>query len=526
MRKKSKVLHMLLSVAMLGGITAACSSNNNSEVNSTNEAGQATPADSASDTAAGTASTTPGASVDTSEPYEIVLAFPVFGAVPKDMPAVEEAISKISQEKINASVKILPISIGAWSQQMNLMTSGGEKLDIAYAFGQQGYYSTQASTGKIIAIDDLLPTFGSDIEEAVGTEYLSSAKFNGKLYGVPTLHSFTMLPGVYMRKDLVEKNGIDTSAIKNLDDLNPVLQTIKDNEPGVTPLGVGLNNPFDFYVDYDKLGDRFGIIPKFDNGLKVENLFETQEYENLLTKVHSWFKSGFINKDAATTQTPVQDLMKAGKTFSYFSTISPGGLEIEQRLTGKELIYVPLFEQPYTTTNVVLNGLYTISQNSENPERTMMFLNLMYSDKEIANLLAWGIEGTDYVKVSDNIIDYPKGIDSTTVGYSMPVHMVGNPFLTYIFNNDDPDKWIKTKADNDAALKSKALGFTFDAEPVKNEMTAINNVMEQYRRALESGTIDPANKLQEFRNKLKAAGLDKVIAEKQKQLDEWATNNK
>ena len=39
---------------------------------------------------------------------------------------------------------------------------------------------------------------------------------------------------------------------------------------------------------------------------------------------------------------------------------------------------------------------------------------------------------------------------------------------------------------------------------------------------IDFGTIDPAKKLPEFIEKLKAAGIEKVIAEKQKQLDAWA----
>jgi hypothetical protein len=44
---------------------------------------------------------------------------------------------------------------------------------------------------------------------------------------------------------------------------------------------------------------------------------------------------------------------------------------------------------------------------------------------------------------------------------------------------------------------------------------------------LESGALDPAL-IAEFNTKLKAAGLDKIITEKQKQIDAWAktANNK
>ncbi len=93
--------------------------------------------------------------------------------------------------------------------------------------------------------------------------------------------------------------------------------------------------PSDKYVWYDKLGDRYGVLPGFDNGLKVVNLFETKEYEDYLNKVHSWFKAGYINKDAATSQASGSDLLKADKAFSYFIGLRPGNLESEIRASGE-----------------------------------------------------------------------------------------------------------------------------------------------------------------------------------------------
>jgi putative aldouronate transport system substrate-binding protein len=59
---------------------------------------------------------------------------------------------------------------------------------------------------------------------------------------------------------------------------------------------------------------------------------------------------------------------------------------------------------------------------------------------------------------------------------------------------------------------------------VKNEVAAFNNVVTEFTGALWSGTVDPEKTIPKFIEKLKAAGSDKVIAEKQRQLDEWAKN--
>jgi putative aldouronate transport system substrate-binding protein len=119
-------------------------------------------------------------------------------------------------------------------------------------------------------------------------------------------------------------------------------------------------------------------------------------------------------------------------------------------------------------------------------------------------------------------IKYPEGISSANTKW-IPINFrVGNNFLARIWTSDPPDLWAQLDKFNKGAMKSKALGFSFDAEPVKTEVAAVTNVISQYRMGLETGTMDPKVSLPEFITKLKASGIDKIIAEKQAQLDKWA----
>ena len=52
-------------------------------------------------------------------------------------------------------------------------------------------------------------------------------------------------------------------------------------------------------------------------------------------------------------------------------------------------------------------------------------------------------------------------------------------------------------------------------------MTAIDAVVAQYSGIIAAGAQDPAETLPKFLEDLNAAGIDKVIAEKQTQLDAW-----
>ena len=102
---------------------------------------------------------------------------------------------------------------------------------------------------------------------------------------------------------------------------------------------------------------------------------------------------------------------------------------------------------------------------------------------------------------------------------------MGNQFITYVWVGDDLDIWEQLDHFNKTAIVSKAMGFTFNAEPVKTEYAACSAVLEQYRCALESGAMEPESTLEQFNDALYNAGLQTIIDEKQNQLNEWAANN-
>ena len=68
---------------------------------------------------------------------------------------------------------------------------------------------------------------------------------------------------------------------------------------------------------------------------------------------------------------------------------------------------------------------------------------------------------------------------------------------------------------------SPYYGFRFDGSGVKNELTALNNVYEQYAYPLMCGSVDVDSTLEEFNKALEAAGLQTVMDAKREQLDAW-----
>ena len=112
---------------------------------------------------------------------------------------------------------------------------------------------------------------------------------------------------------------------------------------------------------------------------------------------------------------------------------------------------------------------------------------------------------------------YPEGVDSQSTTYHLGSTLSNiNRILWESENPDYPELLVDN---NTNCQKSTALGFSFDTSAVTNELTQLDNVCNKYQAGLETGTLDPETYLPEFIQALKDAGLEKVIAEKQAQLD-------
>ena len=137
---------------------------------------------------------------DSGEMETIVFATPLSKTV--DMTQIEEELNKITEEKINVHVKIEGISMANYSNQIGLMMSGGEQLDV---FGWIGTYSTLLAKNQLMAIDDLLDEYGAGTKEVLGEEFLKSTTSGGHIYGLPTNNGKGAVMSLVLRDDLIEE---------------------------------------------------------------------------------------------------------------------------------------------------------------------------------------------------------------------------------------------------------------------------------------------------------------------------------
>lgn len=446
--------------------------------------------------------------------------------VPSEVQLVEDAVNDILREKISAEVDLMPITWGSYVQQLQLMLAGSETIDTFV--GRGAPFLSAYSNNQLLALDDLAAEYGQGILDVIEPVFLEGGKINGKLYGITTNRDLAVGNGTYiLRKDILEKHNIPYEKNMTKADIEAIFDQIHEKEPDMLVIAGFPPDTF-FYGDscYDDLGDRFAVLDNYgSDNLTVVNRYKTESFVNHVKMIYRWHQKGFISDDIASETEPNTSVIRAGRAFAYSEAYKPGIDTQATILCGYPMVSIQT-QPANTSASIVQNIMWCIPSYAEHPEKSMQYLNEVYTNPEVMNLLSWGIEGKHYVETDDGHITYPEGVTSETSGYNMAAGwLFGNQYLTKVWEGDDLDVWDQMKDFNNNAIASKAMGFSFDSTEYATEIAAITNVHNEYVTTLGGGLADPDEVLPRLYDELDKAGMQKLIDGKQAQLDAWAKAN-
>ena len=474
-----------------------------------------------------------GAKAD-EEPYEIVMAIPTLGAEPSGLLDVENAVNEIVEPELGVKVTLYPIALSDLTSQQNLMITSGGKLDLASVFSGVGNW---VSKGAFLELDELYSQYGADIEKAEG-KAMAGGYYNGKLYAIPSEEKQARSYGFVARKDMVEELGFNYEDDKTytMEDLDKLFAAYKEKYgEGYYCVG-GTSSNSDWYPNFyavDNLGstNATGILAGagLDEDTTVQNMYALDTYKEYAEKMYAWAQAGYYSPDAATNTDANIIQIQSGYYLGYFNSTETDMVSHCSRDCGYEMIKIDLVPA-YAETSMYQNTMWSIPTTCENPEKTFQFLNYLYADNGLANMLTNGLEGVSYVveeqgeRPGQAVIRYADGVDAANSPYTMPLHVYGDKLNVAVYSPMTLDYYTMAEEFNENLPEeriSKTLGFVFNSESVATEVTAIDAVVAQYSGIIAAGAQDPADVLPKFLEDLNAAGIDKVIAEKQSQLDAW-----
>ena len=460
-------------------------------------------------------------------PYEIVIETVTFGASYADIPAVEEAINAITVPAIHARVRILNVGIHQHERKIPQMINTREKIDLVMV-GLTLPLSSMVSAGMLMPLDALMDEYGADIEALLGGQ-LDAGRMHGTLYAIPADAYTAQAGGFVYNKQMADELGIEVPDPLTFEALTQIFGIVQENLPGVygTSYGSGDVSSVMFLNNMESYGSNtyaYGVTFHQYDSTRIVNLYTSPLFRNHLLQQRKWMEQGYVVPDSMISGILSQEYMAAGEIFGMATSYSPIEMPTQQSSYPFPIDIVKI-TKPARSTSAIQVRMWGIPVTCENPDKSMEFLNMMYANADLANLLSNGIEGLNYKFVDENVITYADGVDPVNPGYGRVFSRFGDQMMLYQWLPATSDYHAELAAFNESALDSLTLGYTFDAEPVAAEVAAVNEVIALYLPPLECGLVDDVDAaLVELNAQLENAGMDRIIAENQRQLDQWLSS--
>lgn len=482
-------------------------------------------------TAGSSAATTPAETTVQEDPYEIVVELINYGMEIPDLALIEEKVNAIILPEINCTMKFKTVAVADQFMKLSLWVAGGEKVDLAMT-------GITTNPANLVGQGCLQPMTqyinNSTILTDLAADYLAACTFNGEIYAYPGILYPAMGTSFLYRADLAEQYKITVPKhVASASELESVFAAIKASgmnqyaltlSDGRMQTGSILDNSFDPLNDSSFESN--GVIMNGDTTNKIIDIFESQQYRDRVLLLRDWYTKGYIDTLSYSNSYSAHDSMANDTSFGFLSSIGAGSnVAYWSGTTGKPLAECTIGSKTISSSGVT-NMSWGIPTTCEKPEKVIKFMEVMFTNTEVANLLNYGIEGKHYVKVdgTKQIIKYPEGLNAFSAGYGTFINWYGDTMKTWQMQplTDDFIASLDSYTKAGGASMSPSFGYTFDTSKVATELAALTAVIDEFRSPLECGVVEDVNgQLEKFTKALKDAGIDKVIAENQAQFDAW-----
>ena len=433
-----------------------------------------------------------------------------------DHDKVLEVFNQKLKEKYGMELEFYPITGGEYGSKMQVLNASREEYDLCYVNGLTNYYNN-IKNGVYYDITDLLPEYAPKTYKSLSDEVWKAASCDNRIYAVPNWQIMARSDCLVVPKDWLEKTNTSMNDLNTMEDLGKYLEKVVAINPAANKVkSSSFNFRYYGFVDiYHTSAPGMIRIRDFESkeAPTVVNQYESDEFKEFINFSYDMVQKGCFYD----TYSP--DSSGASATgeepYSFSSTYKPGIAGELQANYGFELEAKQFSTATITPTNVMATAT-AVSATSRNPEKAVEFIEIMNTDKELYNLLCWGIEGEHYKKISDYVIET---VDMNKYGYYN--WAIGSVKNSFVLSNQEEDVWEKTAELNETALASTLMGMVLDTTTITTEITDCQTVINQKLPLLAQGLVEPEKGIQELVDALKVAGSDKIVEELQRQVDEW-----
>ena len=416
----------------------------------------------------------------------------------------------------------------------------GDKIDLLFTADWEGYVQEAASDWLQPIGRELLEEHGQGILETLPEDFLEGVKYNQMIYGIPTNKEMCVPTGLIVNRTAARLIGWDPdkNPVRTTEELEPYLAKYKELFPARYPYLMENGRWSDEPWDHDWIGiEGDALAMKFakneDGGYDetVYSIYETEEQKAHIDLMYRWAQLGYIAPDAATYD--YNKIFGTGDFLVFTQPLKGNGIKTAEMMAANKVSYAYFtcseitLQDEYKVTCQAGGSMFAIPKTGR-PNEAVTYLNLMHSDPTLVNLMLFGREGVNYIKVNDTQV---RKIDDEHWWYGMHggAWTVGNISLQYTLTSEDPEKNTLLQEYGNDAPKTASFGFRFNKKPVSETLSAVQAVVKEYAMPLMVGTVDPEDPekgLEAFRAALKEAGMDELKAEVEAQYETWKNSRK
>ncbi|MDR2648358.1 MAG: ABC transporter substrate-binding protein [Clostridiales bacterium] len=442
-------------------------------------------------------------------------------------------VSEVAGERLNADFQITFYPWGEeYKQKLQLQISSGDDFDLCFD-GDWLSYNTLVNQGAYLDIKALAPEYMPEYYKYLQDNNMLKSTYVGDgMYCVPWTPLFNPRPWFgWWNANIDNVVEQDESLIKTIEDVDAYLLKVKEANPDTK------YHIFESVGDYDintllqpkynlaKWDFHYLTYDLTDNTCKLIPEEQTEMFKESAQYAKKWVDAGILPRDAWTNK-PAHDTLGTGLGHVFSGCNMYEYIVYEDRYKDPERHYSILYEDGLFVNKSPVNNLNAINKNAKNPERALMFLDLLWADQELYDAVLYGIEGATYRKNDAGEYLFPEGIDATTTNWMEWSSQWG--FWRLGRMRPTAARSAESWALNDEFMKKEEnvvaplAGFVPNTDSIKNEIAARDALYVELGALLDYGVVDDVDRaLDEYIQKQKDAGLDKIIEVIQAQVDEF-----
>ncbi len=447
------------------------------------------------------------------------------GEAPAALQAVLDRANAISAEKIGVTVELLMKT----DSQVKLDLNTGEYYDMIFTCDWYNDFDGNAQLGYYYDLTDRIQAEAPALYAAIDP-WWDIGTLNGRIYGVPMLKDLGAEVFFRINSDYYEgEKGLVLPEEMSFSDLEPLLEMYKKDHPTEYPLYLTSSGPLGMFQTHERIVGNYLVIPYSKagtpEGTKIVPVWEDEDYMEKLRCLHRWYQLGYINPDAATTDDmpyALKNPIRTGTAWTGYKGWS------NPEIVGFNVKLVR-FIGPNMSRGTQQGAL--IAVNAAAPEdhvkACLKYMELLYTDREFRDVLAYGIEGRHFNYYQGTVIRTELGSEE----YTLDNFITGPAVSASVVSANegvlaDPDQWEKVYEGYRHARVSDTQGFSFDTQTMEAERSVLGAIWSNRLSELVTGTIDPDEAMAAIRQDMENAGLSQVRDEAQRQLDAYLETRK